>query len=166
MRLDPYEKELVQIAQEIVYYLRKAGASPENSHDVTQDVLVKMLESELILPREKIRAWMYRTAVRRYIDLYRRDSKYLEIVQQEFFKKEQTIAFEQPDYEPLYEAVNGLKDQYRLVLDLFYFQGMSIKEISHILHISLSKVKIDLMRGRKQVQATLTKEGYTYEDFK
>lgn len=44
-----------------------------------------MIESEPSLPFEKIKAWMYRTAIRRYIDLYQRDKRYNEILQKEFF---------------------------------------------------------------------------------
>ena len=44
--------------------MQKSGAGAENARDISQDVLVKMLESEIILPFEEIRAWMYRVAIR------------------------------------------------------------------------------------------------------
>ena len=56
MKLDQYEKELVSIAEEIVYYLMRSGISKDDGMDVTQDVLVKMLESNFVLPREKLRS--------------------------------------------------------------------------------------------------------------
>lgn len=133
--------------------------------DITQDVLVKLLESELVLPREKIRAWMYRVAVRKYIDSYRRDQNYRDILQREFFKTEKVIEFDHPDYEPLYEAVMQLKEKYQLVIDLFYFQDLSIKEISKVLQVSVSSVKINLKRGREALRELLEKKGYIYEDF-
>jgi RNA polymerase sigma-70 factor (ECF subfamily) len=46
IKLDGYEVELLKFAQEIAYYLQKSGASAESAHDITQDVLVKMLENE------------------------------------------------------------------------------------------------------------------------
>lgn len=73
--------------------MQKSGAGAENARDISQDVLVKMLESEIILPFEEIRAWMYRVAIRLYIDRYRRDKKYWEILQREFFKDENVISF-------------------------------------------------------------------------
>ena len=170
IKLDGYEVELLGFAEEISYYLQKSGASAENARDISQDVLVKMLESEIVLPFEKMRAWMYRVAVRLYIDRYRRDKKYWEILQREFFKDENVIAFDSPDsdYEPLYQAVALLKEKYRLVIDLYYFQNLSIKEkeICQVLGISASKAKIDLMRGRCDLQKILEKEGYYYDDFK
>ena len=166
MKLDGYEVKLLEFAEEISYYLQKSGASTENARDISQDVLVKMLESELILPFDKMRAWMYRVAVRLYIDRYRRDKKYWEILQREFFRNENTTPFDTPDYEPLYQAVALLKEKYRLVIDLYYFQNLSTKEICQVLGISASKVKIDLMRGRHHLQKLLEKEGYHYDDFK
>ena len=166
MKLDGYEVKLLEFAEEISYYLQKSGASTENARDISQDVLVKMLESELILPFEKMRAWMYRVAIRLYIDCYRRDKKYWEILQREFFKDENIMTFDTPDYEPLYQAMTLLKENYRLVIDLYYFQNFSIKEICQVLGISASKAKVDLMRGRRHLKKILEKEGYYYDDFK
>ncbi len=165
IKLDTYEKELLGFAKEIAFYLRKSGASMEQANDISQDILVKMLESDVVLPFEKIRAWMYRSALRLYIDQYRRDKTYLNILKRDFFQTDELTAFQTPDYIPLYQAMEKLKESYRLVVDLYYFQGLSVKEVAQVLHVSVSKVKIDLMRGRKALKTLLEKEGYHYEDF-
>ena len=165
IKLDDYEKELLGFAREIVYYLKKSGVAPETAFDISQDILVKMLESEIILPPEKMRAWMYRTAIRTYIDTYRRDKKYQEILQKEFFGKEPVQRIDGLDYEPLYQAVRSLKENYRMVVELYYFQELSVHEISQVLHLSISNVKVILMRGRRQLREILEKEGYHNEDF-
>lgn len=74
-------------SKEIIAYLVRSGVAKELARDISQDVLLKMLESDLALPPEKIRAWMYRVAVRKYIDQYRRDKAYLDILQRDFFIK-------------------------------------------------------------------------------
>ncbi|CQR25908.1 DNA-directed RNA polymerase specialized sigma subunit [Streptococcus varani] len=163
MRLDQYEKELVAIAEEIDYYLMKSGASKEDSYDVTQDVLVKILESNLVLPLEKIRAWMYRVAVRTYIDTYRREKRYREILQREFFRQELT-RYDQDNGSELYDLVLELATSYRLVIDLYYFQGFSVKEISHILGYSQAKVKVTLMRGRNKLKIMIKERGLSHEE--
>lgn len=165
IKLDTYEKELLGFAKEIAFYLRKSGASMEQANDISQDILVKMLESDVVLPFEKMRAWMYRSALRLYIDQYRRDKTYLNILKRDFFQTDELTAFQTPDYIPLYQAMEKLKESYRLVVDLYYFQGLSVKEVAQVLHVSVSKVKIDLMRGRKALKTLLEKEGYHYEDF-
>ena len=163
MKLDQYEKELLSIAEEIVYYLMRSGISKDDGMDVTQDVLVKMLESNFVLPREKIRSWMYRVAIRNYIDSYRRGKKYQEILQQEFFREGLT-SYDQELGSQLYDLLSELSSQFQTVLDLYYFQGFSVKEISHILGTSQSKVKIDLMRGRNKLKKIIKERGLSYED--
>ena len=163
MKLDQYEKELVSIAEEIVYYLMRSGISKDDGMDVTQDVLVKMLESNFVLPREKIRSWMYRVAIRTYIDSYRRGKKYQEILQQEFFREGLT-SYDQELGSQLYDLLSELPSQFQTVLDLHYFQGFSVKEISHILGNSQSKVKIDLLRGRNKLKKIIKERGLSYED--
>ena len=163
MKLDQYEKELVSIAEEIVYYLMRSGISKDDGMDVTQDVLVKMLESNFVLPREKIRSWMYRVVIRNYIDSYRRGKKYQEILQQEFFCEGLT-SYDQELGSQLYDLLSELPSQFQTVLDLHYFQGFSVKEISHILGNSQSKVKIDLMRGRNKLKKIIKERGLSYED--
>jgi len=95
IKLDEYENILIGFAREIVFYLQKSGASKAEAEDVVPDVFVKMLETDLVIPAEKMRAWMYRVSIRRYIDRYRRDQHYLEILQKEFFKQD-VIQIEEP----------------------------------------------------------------------
>ncbi|WP_155964558.1 RNA polymerase sigma factor [Streptococcus ruminantium] len=165
IKLDEYEKEIIGIAEEISYYLQKSGATLADSQDIAQDVLVKILESDIVLPFEKLRAWLYRSAVRAYIDKYRRDKRYHELLQKEFFSKQAMVQYDYEGYEDLYQAVAELPDKYQLVIDLFYFQEMSVQEIAHILGNSQSLVKINLYRGRKQLAKLLKKKGYDDENF-
>lgn len=158
IKLDEYEKEVIGIAEEISYYLQKSGATFTDSQDIAQDVLVKILEAELVLLFDKLRAWLYRSAVRVYIDKYRRDKHYHEILQREFFTSEQVLVYDQDGYEELYQAVADLPAKYQHVIDLYYFQDMSVKEIAHILGYSQSLVKINLYRGRKLLAKKLKRE--------
>lgn len=165
IKLDEYEKEVMTIAEEISYYLQKSGATFADSQDIAQEALVKILESDIVLPLEKLRAWLYRSAVRSYIDKYRRDKRYYEILQRDFFRKEAVVLYDQSDYEELYEAVVELSDNYRIAIDLYYFQDMSVKEIAHILGCSQGAVKTNLHRGREQLAQILEEKGYEYENF-
>ncbi len=144
--------------------MQKSGAGPADSQDIAQDVLVKLLESDIVLPFEKLRAWLYRSAVRAYIDKYRRDKRYHEILQKEFLE-EDLLVYDQEGYEELYQAVADLPEKYQQVIDLYYFQDMSVKEVAHILGTGQSWVKIILYRGRKQLRKILEERGYDYEDF-
>lgn len=165
MKLDAYEEQLLAFAREIVVYLCKSGVKKEEAQDVVQDVLVKMLESDFVIPAAKMRAWMYRVSIRLYIDKYRRKQHYREILQQEFFE-EQLLPADQGQYDFLLEEVEKLPTKDQVLLDLYYFQGFSTKEIASILSLSFSKVKIDLHRSRKKLRQALEQKGMDYGHFR
>ena len=127
---------------------------------MVQDVFVKMLETDLVIPAEKMRAWMYRVSIRRYIDRYRRDQHYLEILQKEFFKQDVIQPFENDRYELLRTTIEELPTKEAMLLDLYYFQNFTVKEIAHIMSYSVSKVKVQLMRSRVKLRHKLEKKGY------
>lgn len=160
IKLDEYENILVGFAREIVFYLQKSGASKAEAEDVVQDVFVKMLETDLVIPAEKMRAWMYRVSIRRYIDRYRRDQHYLEILQKEFFKQDVIQPFENDYYELLRSTIEELTTKEAMLLDLYYFQNFTVKEIAQIMSYSVSKVKVQLMRSRIKLRHKLEKKGY------
>lgn len=160
IKLDEYENILIGFAREIVFYLQKSGASKAEAEDVVQDVFVKMLETDLIIPAEKMRAWMYRVSIRRYIDRYRRDQHYLEILQNEFFKQDVVQPFENDYYELLRSTIEELPAREAVLLDLYYFQNFTVKEIAQIMSYSVSKVKVQLMRSRIKLRHKLEKKGY------
>lgn len=127
---------------------------------MVQDVFVKMLETDLVIPAEKMRAWMYRVSIRRYIDRYRRDQHYLEILQKEFFKQDEIRPFESDHYELLRTTIEELPTKEAMLLDLYYFQNFTVKEIAQIMSYSVSKVKVQLMRSRIKLRHKLEKKGY------
>ncbi|HEN2716039.1 TPA: RNA polymerase sigma factor [Streptococcus agalactiae] len=156
--LDDYEKELLVISHQIIAYLIKSGVNPSQAQDVTQDVFLQILESDFSLPLDKIKAWMYRTTIRRYIDLYRRNKRYNEILQKEFFIENNLYYTESEKFFELHEAILHLKKDYQTLIDLYYFNDFSIKEISEITGQSQSTIKIRLMRARREVKKYLEKD--------
>ncbi|MGT2771498.1 RNA polymerase sigma factor [Streptococcus marimammalium] len=164
IKLDAYETELVKIAQEVSFYLRKSNISKQDSLDISQDILVKLLESKIILSYDKLRSWFYRSAIRLYIDRYRRDKKYHELIQKSFFNEKDWLKYDDDSYSYLYESIEELSDHYQLVLDCYYFQGFTIKETAKLLGMSQSQVKTNLYRGRQQLKSILIQKGYYNED--
>lgn len=160
LRLDSYETELIGFAKEIIAYLVKSGIPPEQAEDVVQDVFVKLLEIPTTIPQEKLRAWMYRSSIRRYIDKYRRQVRYMELLQASFLGEQALAPFENACYEELKEIVVRLPKQDQLLLDLMYFQGFSQKEIAALLGWGLSKVKVSLFRSRKKLKKQLEEKGF------
>jgi RNA polymerase sigma-70 factor (ECF subfamily) len=59
----------------------------------------------------------------------------------------------------LWDAVQALSDDYRIVTILFYYEDMCIKEISKILNIPEGTVNSRLNRSRQQLKKFFMKEG-------
>jgi RNA polymerase sigma-70 factor (ECF subfamily) len=53
------------------------------------------------------------------------------------------------------DALDALPDHYRLVLLCFYFEEMSVEQISRTLGVSVSAVKVRLHRGRARLATRL-----------
>ena len=70
----------------------------------------------------------------------------------------ETLTFETPESENLFETVMKLPEKYRIVIHLFYYEDYAIREIAEILHLSESNVKIRLSRGRALLRQTLKEE--------
>lgn len=49
-------------------------------------------------------------------------------------------------------VLRGLHEKYRIVLELYYVEGFSTKEIATMLHITDVSVRTRLVRGRKQLE--------------
>ena len=114
------------------------SCSRDQAEDVVQDVFVKMLEADFVVPEDKLRAWMYRVSLRRYIDKYRRDKRYMYILRKEFLPRDNQVQVENEDYDFLLEELEKLSSKEKVLLDLYYFQGFSVAEIATVLSCSQS----------------------------
>lgn len=59
----------------------------------------------------------------------------------------------------LWDVIQGLKEEYRLVIVLFYYSRLSIKDISSVLNIPVGTVKSRLNRGREFLREELEEKG-------
>ena len=57
-----------------------------------------------------------------------------------------------------YDELWDVKEEYRLVVVLFYYDGLSLRDISEVLNVPLGTVKSRLSRGRDILKNALGKE--------
>jgi len=55
----------------------------------------------------------------------------------------------------IWDAIQALPEHYRLTMVLFYFEGLPVEQISHVLGVSVSAVKVRLHRGRDRLARRL-----------
>lgn len=130
--------------------------SQADADDVVQDTFLqyhttdKQFESE-----QHIKAWLIRVTINKSKNkmtaFWRRHSDNLD----DYIE---TLAFETPESENLLEQVMSLKEKYRIVIHLFYYEEYSVREISEILNVSESNVKVRLTRGRTMLKRLLKEE--------
>ena len=58
----------------------------------------------------------------------------------------------------LFDEVMRLPEKTRIVIHLYYYEDMSVREIAHILMSTEGAVKMRLSRGRNMLKASLQEE--------
>lgn len=58
-------------------------------------------------------------------------------------------------YDELWDVLQGMKEEYRLVVVLFYYEELSIRDIADVLNIPIGTVKSRLNRGKRELRELL-----------
>lgn len=58
-------------------------------------------------------------------------------------------------YDEMWDVLQQMKEEYRLVVVLFYYEGLAIKDISEVLDIPVGTVKSRLNRGKAKLKESL-----------
>lgn len=128
----------------------------EDAEDVVQDTFIQYHQSQKEYDSEQhIRAWLIRVAINKAKNMnlafWRRNKVPLEDYME-------TLVFETPESENLFEAAMRLPEKYRIAIHLFYYEDYSVREIADILKISESNAKTRLSRGRCLLKTALQEE--------
>ncbi len=60
-------------------------------------------------------------------------------------------------YDELWDVLQQMKEEYRLAVVLFYYEGLSLRDISDVLNIPVGTVKSRLNRGKTELREALEK---------
>ncbi len=69
--------------------------------------------------------------------------------------EEGSFQFQSKEENAVHLALRELPEKYRIVLQLFYFEDMSIEMISRTLQIKPGTIKVQLNRGREMMKAKI-----------
>ncbi len=128
----------------------------EDAEDVIQDTFVQYHTSKKDFENEQhIRAWLIRVTINKAKNMNHTFWKQHKLSLEDYME---TLTFETPESETLFETVMKLPDKYRIVIHLFYYEDYNIREIADIMKISESNVKVRLSRGRILLKETLKEE--------
>lgn len=155
-------QELFEKYQDNLYIIAfNVCKNAEDAKDVVQDTFIQYYSAKKEFDDEQhIRAWLIRVAINKAKNMnntfWRRNKMSLEDYME-------TLAFETPESEELFETVMHLPEKYRIVIHLFYYEDYSVHEIADILKLSESNVKVRLSRGRSLLKEKL-QEGWENDE--
>lgn len=155
--------ELIEKYTDMVY--RIAFSRTQNVHDaqdITQEVFLKYLKyvqaGNTFREEEHRKAWLLKVAVNTgntYVKTawFRHRASLTEVGD---------IAQNMEEKSEVYYAVMDLPEKYRIVVHLFYFEDLSMKDIGRVLGLSENAIKSRLHRAREMLKEKLKEAQYEF----
>lgn len=149
--INKYQKNLLAAAYSIL-------KNKENAKDVVQDSFIKYYTlNKDYVDEEHIRAWLLRVTINRAKDV--KKSFWNRFKSDDSFSVRSNVTYvHNEEYSNLIDAVMELPEKYRVVIHLYYYEDLKIKEISSILRITETNVKVRLTRGREMLRIKLRED--------
>lgn len=129
------------------------------SEDIVQEAYVRALRS-INEEKDGFKFWLFKVCRNCYFD-YLRKQKRVETLDKDVESQELSLVddvIQQEEYRALYKAISLLKDSYKEAVMLYYFDGLSVKEVADIIGIGVDNVKIQLYRARMKLEELLENE--------
>ena len=146
-----YEKYVFAVAKRLVKI-------DQDAEEITQDVFFRVIKSvEGFRGESKLSSWLYRITHNLSLNRLRDGKK----------ERENTVGLPETaadsgvspekEYERkrAAEAVGSLPKKYRQILELYYYEGKSYKQIAKELEIPINTVKTNISRAKKMAQKNL-----------
>ncbi len=147
--MERYKDNLFAVA----FHVCKNAADAD---DVVQETFIQYhTTSKQFDSEQHIKAWLIRVAINRAVNVNRSWWRRQSVPLEDYME---TLTFETPQAETLFQTVMGLPEKYRVVLCLFYYEDYSVREIADILQTTQSNVKVRLTRARKLLKDILKED--------
>jgi len=144
------------------YLLGDAG----EAEDVTQEVLIKLWKRGAEVEPDRLGGWLLTVTRNACTDVLRRRQRSARVIP---IRSESALPTQAPSPEPspescaagsqlgdqILRALSGLSEPARSVVILREIQGLSYREISDILHMQMSTLKVTLHRARRKLRDSL-----------
>lgn len=129
----------------------------DDAEEILQETLIQYLKAAPVWENEAHeKAWLFRVAA----NLSKNRISYNHVRRTDALSE--TLAAEQrEDLSFVWDAVKELPVNYREVIHLFYYEGLSTAQIAGVLREKESTIRSRLMRGREKLKSIL-KEGYDF----
>ena len=128
-------------------------ASPQDADDTVQEVFLRLFQYQGTFDGEEhLRRWLLRVTVNYGRDLLKSPWRKRRVSWEE---TPEIPVFDRPGQAALYREVMALPEKYRTVLNLFYYEELSVREIGTLLGVEDSTVTTRLARARAKLKIQL-----------
>ena len=155
MKNETLERLIKKHYNEALLYVYSFCHNRALSEDIVQESFMRAFRS-VDEEKDGFKYWLFKVCRNCYFD-YLRKNKRVSGMESDVADENESIdsVIQKEEYRALYKAISLLKDGYREVVRLFYFDGMSVKEIASITDSSIDNVKIQLYRARLKLKELL-----------
>lgn len=130
----------------------------DDSQDIVQESFIAAFENLKTFKGEsKFSTWLYRIVANKALAMKNKQKYFDEVEDQGQQDDEYNEEIDLRNENLVKQALNILNDKERMVIDFFYYQDQSIKEISQITQSSEANVKVILHRARKKMNEHVQK---------
>ena len=127
-----------------------------DADDIVQETFLQYYVAKKEFDSEEhIRAGLLRVAINKAKNVNHSFWRQNKVPLEEYME---TLAFESPQEETLFETVMKLPEKYRIIIHLFYYEEYSVLEIAKLMKLTQSNVKVRLSRGRKLLKEALKED--------
>ena len=155
-KADEIIEQVIDKYADMVYRLALAKTQNKyDAEDVFQTVFMKYLKKAPVFESEEHqKAWLIRVTVNCsksiFLSYWRKNTQPLE----------KTLQTEDKEKIELFQELKKLPQRYREVIHLFYYEDLSVAQISEILHRKESTVRTQLTRARSILRSFMKEEDY------
>lgn len=133
----------------------------EDALDIMQEATIQSMSSIHTLKEPSyFLTWFCTIMARQASKVIKQKIQIRELQNSPEFEEEDDLEKNENQAIDVLESVMNLEDKYRLILQLFYYQGFSVKEISELLKMPEGTVKTNLKRGREALRKVLGEDYY------
>ena len=154
-------EEVIKRNSETVYRLAYSLVKTQSdADDIYQEVFLRYVRKAPVFDNEEHeKAWFMRVTINCCKNFWK--SPWIQrrsVLEKDVLEKEADCETKDEN-QRLIEIVKQLPEKYRVVIHLFYYEELSIKEIAKITKSKASTVRTRLTRARKLLQRWLNEEG-------
>ncbi len=136
----------------------------EEAEEVAQDTFIKTYKSlEKFKGDSKFSTWIYRVAYNSCLDRIKKNKKHLNDVEINEFTEHEVVTIDnaldkmetKEQRDAIHRCIDKLPSEESFLLTLYYFDDLSLDEISKIVGITANSIKVKLFRSRKKLATIL-----------